>query len=86
MMGRLETDLEELRAAVSTGYARGTLFEAAKTRRAIGRIGTTEARGAWKSRWLRLLDIDLGVCRSGPTMSALGARSDIPQPPRLVGS
>ena len=27
----LETDLEKLRAAVSTGYARGKLFEAAKT-------------------------------------------------------
>jgi hypothetical protein len=27
----LETDLERLRAAVSTGYARGKLFEAAKT-------------------------------------------------------
>jgi len=26
-----ETDLEKLRAAVSTGYARGKLFEAAKT-------------------------------------------------------
>jgi hypothetical protein len=27
----LETDLEKLRAAVSTGYARGKLFEAART-------------------------------------------------------
>jgi hypothetical protein len=27
----LETDLEKLKAAVSTGYARGKLFEAAKT-------------------------------------------------------
>ena len=27
----LETDLEKLRAAVSMGYARGKLFEAAKT-------------------------------------------------------
>jgi hypothetical protein len=27
----LETDLERLRAAVSTGYARGKLFKAAKT-------------------------------------------------------
>ena len=27
----LETELEKLRAAVSTGYARGKLFEAAKT-------------------------------------------------------
>jgi hypothetical protein len=27
----LEIDLEKLRAAVSTGYARGKLFEAAKT-------------------------------------------------------
>ena len=27
----LETDLEKLRAAVSTGYARGKLFKAAKT-------------------------------------------------------
>jgi hypothetical protein len=27
----LETDLEKLRAAVSMGYARGRLFEAAKT-------------------------------------------------------
>ncbi|MGO8913881.1 MAG: hypothetical protein ACLQDM_31805 [Bradyrhizobium sp.] len=27
----LETELEKLRAAVSTGYARGKVFEAAKT-------------------------------------------------------
>jgi hypothetical protein len=27
----LETDLEKLKAAVSTGYARGKLFEAANT-------------------------------------------------------
>jgi hypothetical protein len=27
----LETDLEKLKAAVSTGYARGKLFETAKT-------------------------------------------------------
>jgi hypothetical protein len=27
----LETDLEKLKVAVSTGYARGKLFEAAKT-------------------------------------------------------
>jgi hypothetical protein len=27
----LETELEKLRAAVSTGYARGKLFETAKT-------------------------------------------------------
>jgi len=27
----LETDLEKLKAAVSTGYARGKLFEVAKT-------------------------------------------------------
>jgi hypothetical protein len=33
----LETDLEKLRAAVSMGYARGKLFDEARTLRGAGR-------------------------------------------------
>jgi hypothetical protein len=37
----LETDLEKLKAAASTGYARGKLFESV---RVTGRIGTIESQ------------------------------------------
>jgi hypothetical protein len=40
----LAADLEKLRAAVSTGYARGELFERRRRCRAIGRIGMIEVR------------------------------------------
>jgi hypothetical protein len=39
----LESDLEKLKAAVSMGYARGKLFEQAKTLR-TARIGTTSLK------------------------------------------
>ena len=41
----LETELEKLRAAASTGYARGKLYNC----RVIGRIGMIEARRALSS-------------------------------------
>ena len=42
----VETELEKLRAAVSTGYPRGNCLRRQRRCRVIGRIGTT--KGSWQ--------------------------------------